>query len=175
MLNEKMLIELKDYVEKHFNPPIMLTQMRSKSIPDCCEECKLDSMAYPVCESQVDIADFVKEHKSKETFSTKLLKYIDVKNVADSDIYKAAGIDRRHFSKIRSKKDYKPSKQTVLALCLALELNYDDMDDLLELAGYSLSTSETTDLVIMFCLKRNIYDLIDINELLDYMGCKALN
>ena len=45
---------------------------------------------------------------------------------------------------------------------------------MLELAGYSLSNSDTGDLVIKFCIEKEIYDLIDVNEALDYFGQKGI-
>ena len=42
------------------------------------------------------------------------------------------------------------------------------------MAGYSLSNSDTGDLVVKFCIERKIYDLIEVNEALDYFGQKLL-
>ena len=120
-----------------------------------------------------NIRDFIQENKEEDTFSSRMLKYIDEKGVSDSEIYKKAGLDRRHFSKMRSR-NYRPGKQTVLALCMALELSRVEIDNFLRLAGYSLSNSDTGDLVIMFCLEKKIYDIMQVNELLDYMGCRVI-
>jgi len=103
-----------------------------------------------------------------------LFSFIDKKGVSDPDIYKKAGIDRRHFSKIRSNPDYRPGKNTVIALALALELNKKETDKLLSSAGYSLSDSDTFDLVIQFCVEKKIYDIHDVNQALDYFSLKPL-
>ena len=88
--------------------------------------------------------------------------------------YKRAGIDRRHFSKIRCDRYYQPKKPTAIALCLALELNLEETMELLGMAGYSLSSSDTGDLVVKFCIERGIYDLIEVNTALNYFGQKLL-
>ena len=65
------------------------------------------------------------------SFNELLFMMIDRTGQKDSDVYKRARIDRRLFSKIRSSKKYVPSKKTVIALCLALELSRDDANILL--------------------------------------------
>ena len=104
------------------------------------------------------------------SFNELLFMMIDRTGQKDSDVYKRAQIDRRLFSKIRSSKKYVPSKKTVIALCLALELSRDDANVLLASAGYSLSRSDDYDLAIAFCISRGIFDFYDINELLYELG-----
>ena len=149
-----IFLELKQYVEACQDTVLMDVEL-------CCKK------------RAANIRDFVHEHKEEDTFSSRMLCYIDEKGVSDSEIYKKAGLDRRHFSKMRSR-DYRPSKQTAVAICMALGLRREDTDRLMRLAGYSLSNSDTSDLVIMFCLEKEIYNIIQINELLDYMGCRVI-
>lgn len=122
--------------------------------------------------SEINISEFelyMVENKDA-SFNELLFMMIDRTNQKDSDVYKRARIDRRLFSKIRSSKKYIPSKKTVIALCLSLELSRDDANVLLSSAGYSLSRSDDYDLAISFCLSRKIYDFDDINELLYELG-----
>ena len=114
------------------------------------------------------------EEKRKPTLQELLFRYIDERGEKDADVYKRAGIDRRHFSKIRSKADYKPSKNTVISLSLALELTTDQAEELLSTAGFSLSESDTFDLVIQYCLENSIYHIHDVNQALTYFSLKPL-
>lgn len=136
------------------------------------QECYPGSV--PTEQKEQDLEEYIRNQKSKETFSTRLLQYIDQTGLADAEIYRRAGIDRRHFSKIRCDKDYKPKKTTVLALCLALRLDKSKTEELLSLAGYSLSNGDTGDLVVKFCIEREIYDLMEVNDALVYFGQKAI-
>ena len=101
-----------------------------------------------------------------KTFQEYLLMLIDRRGLADPEVYKKANIDRKHFSKIRSNKDYTPSKKTALALAIALELNLDETKDLLSRAGLALSPSSVFDLIIEYCIMTKNYKVHEINSIL---------
>lgn len=109
----------------------------------------------------------------EESFAEALFRLIDEKGFTDAEVYKRAGLDRRLFSKIRSKKDYQPKKSTALALAIALKLNLDETRDFLARAGYALSHSFLTDVIVEYCIKNEIYDLMVVNEAL-YENGEAL-
>ena len=101
-----------------------------------------------------------------KTFQEYLLMLLDRRGLTDPEVYKRANIDRKHFSKIRSNRDYTPSKKTALALAIALELNLDETKDLLARAGLALSPSSIFDLIIEYCIKTGNYKVHDINTIL---------
>ena len=104
-----------------------------------------------------------------------LFKLIDERNLKDSDVYNKVHIDRRLFSKIRNDKNYHPSKETVILLAMALELNETELEELLDSASYSLPKNNKYDLIIRFCFINRIFKITDVNELLHEYNCKLFN
>lgn len=159
MLNKKLLIELDEFIQRHSDIKLSEAPYELRNISEGILHNDLD--------------DFIKVNR-KPTFNQLLFNLIDNNGYSDPDIYKKAGLDRKHFSKIRSNPDYKPSKLTVIALALSLELNLNDAEELLISAGYFLSDSDTFDLVIQFCIKKKIYNIHNVNEALDNYQLKPI-
>lgn len=84
MLDKELLIELQSYIERHLKLQILQP---------------FESLSFQKSEElqNIEIEDFIKI-KRQPTFNQTLFRYIDKKGASDSDIYKRAGIDRRHFS-----------------------------------------------------------------------------
>lgn len=116
------------------------------------------------------ISEYLNCNKSM-SFNELLFSFIDESGHKDSEIYKKVDIDRKLFSKIRCGSDYIPRRNVIIKLCLALELERNDFNKLLNSAGYSLSNNKF-DQIVSYCLDNNVYDLSQVNDYL-YTFCNA--
>ena len=116
-------------------------------------------VAYGMAPRSLD--EFLKE--KDVGFTETLLKLIRDSGMKNSAVYKKANISKQHFSKIINDSNAKPSKQTAIALALALELDLEGTKDLIGRAGYALTKSSTFDLIIQYFIEKKQYDVIEIN------------
>ncbi len=143
----------------------MVHSLRKESYAE--EEMVFSAVSYP--------AELPQDLRQKEdSFAVALFKLIDEKEMLDPDVYRRANLDRRLFSKIRSDENYQPSRNTAIALTIALRLSFDQANELLEKAGYRIGHSSQSDIIIEYCLNNEIYNIHEVNELLFICGQKTL-
>ena len=100
------------------------------------------------------------------SFSQAVLSLIDERGLTDAAVYKKANLSRQVFSKLRKDDGYRPAKPTAVALAIALELDMDQTRELLQRAGYALSTASTFDAIVRYYIERHSYDIVAINQML---------
>lgn len=118
----------------------------------------------------IDVDAFIRSSKDKLNFQNTLMQLIADRKLDNVTVYKKACIDKKFFSKIISNKDYVPKKHTVMALGLALELPLEEYESFLASAGYAFMPSSKFDMIVKFCVMNQIYNLINVDVILDDHG-----
>ena len=137
---------------------IRRNRSRRRRNMELCESLPCAPMAAPKATS---LEDLLKQ--ADAGFTETLLKLIDQTDKKDSEIYKKALLTKQHFSKIRNNPNYKPTKPTAIALALALELDLEATKDLIGRAGYALTNSSKSDLIIRYFIEQGNYNVVEIN------------
>ena len=141
--------------------------------PDLEEEVSFDGALAPAAAPFVDVEGKSLDEvlgDAGETFQQRLFKLIDASGMDDVTVYKKANIDRKVFSRIRCKEDYKPKKKTAVAFAIALKLDMPTMLDLLSRAEIAFSPSNKFDLIITYFVTNGVYDIFEINAALFKYG-----
>lgn len=104
------------------------------------------------------------------TFSEMIVVFMNRKHLKNVDVYKSAKLDRRLFSKIISNRNYQPSKETAIHLCMALRLSIEESIKLLSAAGFAFSHSKLSNIVVEHFLINKKHNLDSLYEVLDSLG-----
>ena len=170
--SDKSLIDrLELYLEKNFHEQPIATggikfSYSSSSLGEPAETSKTFDVIVRKLKDAVGI--------SGNLFSDYLLTLIKRKNLSEVEVYKAAHLDRRVFSKIRNEKTYMPAKKTVLAIAFGMKLDFKETNTLLARAGYFLSDARKEDVIAAYFIDNQIYDMFLINEVLDHYNCPTI-
>ena len=97
------------------------------------------------------------------SFHDKLFELIDEAHLDNKDVWKRANLDRKHFSKIQCDQNYHPKKKTVMALCIALQLDLEQSKDLLARADWAFSPSSKVDLIVQKAIINKQYNIMQLN------------
>ena len=170
-ISEKLFSDIAEYIDDNYvdthtvhrracmeAAPSLRRKRRQASGGAVLENCSAKSVTKDDLDKKLQQVD--------ESFSQMLLRMIDEKGMTDAECYKKANIDRKLFSKIRNDTHYKPSKVTVLAFAIALELSLTETEDMLRKAGFALSHSNKFDIIIEYFISRGNYNIFEINEAL---------
>lgn len=120
------------------------------------------------------LQDFIKKHSENKEKTSSFVEYLysllnkyGYDNPAD--IYNKSNISRQLWSSIVSEKSH-PSLNVCLKIALVMHITNHECKYLLKKAGYTLASSNKFALIIRYAIENKIYDIDEVNDLLEKNG-----
>ena len=120
------------------------------------------------------LEEFINKHQVTKEKTSSFVEYLyslmdkyGFKNAAE--LYNKANISRQLWSSIISEKS-NPSLNVCLKIAFTLKATNHECKYLLKKAGYTLASSNKFALIIRYAIENKIYDISDVNDLLEKHG-----
>ena len=120
------------------------------------------------------LEEFIAKHRSSKEKALSFVEYLySLMNKYGfdnpADLYNKANISRQLWSSIISGKS-NPSLNVCLKIAFALKATNHECKYLLKKAGYTLASSNKFALIIRYAIENKIYDINEVNTLLEKNG-----
>ena len=118
-----------------------------------------------------DITDFGKYINNElseplPSLSNYLNEHIAKRNLLVSEVVKQSGLSRDYAYAILNGNRKNPTKDRIIALCLAIGLNLTETQRALKLCGMVLYSKNKRDAAIIICINTEVYDINKVNDFL---------
>ncbi|MCR5205458.1 MAG: helix-turn-helix domain-containing protein [Lachnospiraceae bacterium] len=119
---------------------------------------------------------YIKEELSAPlpTISEFLYDYIINHNLSAAEVIKNSGLSKDYAYAILNGNRTNPTRDRVIALCLAMKMSFDDACSALALCKNLLYPQDKRDAAIILCFYQKIYDINDVNLFLNENGLAVL-
>lgn len=129
--------------------------------------------ALPLPITDTERAEMLETHRSY--FANWLFALMAQKNLTEAEVAAKARMDAAFFDRLRNDRKYEPEERTVWAVVLAMGLNLDEANSLMDRSKYYLDAQVLEEVLLAFCLENHVYDLNSVNEILTCYGFKTLD
>lgn len=133
------------------------------------EELKPEQLKTYYKENSAYLAD------EKKAFYYYMKDAIESKNLLLKDVYGFAGVTESYGGKILTMEKHTKNRDLILRLCVAGHLTLDEINRALRLYGMSpLYAKDKRDACLIVAINNRIYDLYEINVLLETQGFEKM-
>lgn len=122
---------------------------------------------------RVECKNWYAGHGNPDNFQEIVHLYMKESNISIEDILQDYGLLSSCFT-VHKNSFHSIEKWEAAAICLGLNLNMAHTKALLETAGYALTNSSETDLILRFCFENHIYRREDVDHILKKLTDKTL-
>ena len=139
------------------------------------EEIELEELEVRIPAGEPDffsLDDILRRRES--TFVEFLRDLLREKELKDPEVYRRGGISRQLFNRMINDMEYQPTKRTVWQLIVGMQLDLNQGRKLMEKAGYSMTRSSKTDLMLEYFILHKRYNIIEIDIALSDAGLPTL-
>lgn len=117
---------------------------------------------------------FVKCHSADKTFGETVYKVMGVHGMTPPEVYKNVWLRRQDFSRATDLRTKSITRQLAWQIILGLHCSLDEADEVLFSAGF-IRCNNRLDLIMEYFIRRENYDIMAINEVLDELGIKPFS
>lgn len=114
-----------------------------------------------------------KEHGNPDNFLDIVEIYLEENKLKAATLCNEYKLESRVFT--NNSGNCSVEKWEAIAICFGLDLNLSEARALLKTAGYALTNSSKTDLIIRYCFENDVYRLEDINYILKKLCERTLD
>ena len=107
-------------------------------------------------------------------FTGLLQQYMRRKHLKPARVYRGANLSKQTFSKILLHPESHPTRNTVMALCIGLQLEEREAERLMAAAGYAFIPHDRFDSCIRYFLRHHQYNIVEDNIVLSENGLPLL-
>ena len=101
---------------------------------------------------------------------------LDEKNIKLKDVYVSAGVTESYGSKIITMEKHTKDRDLIIRLCISGHFTWDETNRALKLYGFSeLYAKEPRDACLIVAINNRMFDVNDIDDLLESKGLKKLS
>ena len=114
--------------------------------------------------------------KKTRSLSEYLNTYIGNNGLVAADIIRGSQLSRDYAYSILNGNRPNPSRDRVIALCIAMQMNLEEVQRALEICNAGiLYPKEARDMAIIICINTRVYNISEINAFLFEKGFDALH
>ena len=178
-INESKFEEIKQYINKNlcneFNDKVNKFDYLENQEFSNSNKFMMNFLVYPV-EKDSKIGNKPLQFDDEMTFQDYVIQVMTEKGLSNTDVYGGENsvMKKQTLYKILNDPDFIPKKDTIIVICLRLQLSLDESIELLNKAGYTLSTAIIRDLIIRKLLEDQVYNIDYYNKVLVGFGFDVL-